>query len=37
LAVYEVLSQLALENVPGYRSVDTVNAESSDQTAGVDG
>jgi threonyl-tRNA synthetase len=37
LAVDEVLSQLALENVPGYRSVDTVNAESSDQTAGVDG
>ena len=37
LALDEVLSQLALENVPGYRSVDTVNAESSDQTAGVDG
>ncbi|MDG2087368.1 MAG: threonine--tRNA ligase [Arenicellaceae bacterium] len=37
LALDEVLSQLALENVPGYKSVDTVNAESSDQTARVDG
>lgn len=36
LAVDEFLEQLALENIPGYKSVAPANAESSDQNVGAD-